>query len=122
VSTTERRARTWLRLDAAYCAGAGVLALALARPLSSLLHVPAAALVAIGLATVVWAALLAALARLAEWRQPLRLVAAANAVASVAVGLVAAFTPTDAGRLLLAAVAVEVAAFAGVQLRLLGRR
>jgi hypothetical protein len=108
VSTTERRARTWLRLDAAYCAGAGVLALALARPLSSLLHVPAAALVAIGLATVVWAALLAALARLAEWRQPLR--------------LVAAFTPTDAGRLLLAAVAVEVAAFAGVQLRLLGRR
>ena len=119
MAAIESRARRWLRLDALYCAGAGMLAMSLAGPLGRLLHVVPALLVAVGAAAVCWAWLLMRLARRPAVRQPLQLVAAANAAASVGVAVLAAVAPAAAGQLLLAAVAVEVAAFAAVQLRVL---
>jgi hypothetical protein len=116
-----RRAQRSLRLDAVYCAVAGILALALAAPLGRLFHVPAVLPVAIGAATVAWAALLAALARRDAWRRPVAVVAGANAATSLAVGALAYAAPAVAGRLLLAAVAVEVAAFAAAQTWILRR-
>jgi hypothetical protein len=114
----ETRARRSLRLDAAYCAGAGVLALALAAPVGRLFHVPTTVPAAIGVATLVWAGALFVLARRRDWRRPTAVVAAANAFASLVVGGLAIVAPAAAGRLLLAGVALEVAAFAAVQARL----
>src|SRR4051794_20831791 len=113
------RARTWLRLDAIYCGGAAVIALALAEPLARLLHVGAPGVAAAGVATGGWTLVLVWVAARADLRQPLQLVAAANVAASMAVAVLAAVEPARAARLLLVAVAVEVGAFATVQLRLL---
>lgn len=118
----ELLARRWLRLDALYCGAAGVIALGACIPLARLFHVPTAAIAAAGAATVVWAWLLARLAQRREWRHPLAVVAAANAGAAATVAALAAVAPALAARLLLAAVCVEVATFAAVQLRTLRRR
>jgi O-antigen/teichoic acid export membrane protein len=119
VPGTELAARRYLRIDAVYCAGAGVLALALCLPLARLYGVPPESIAGVGLTTVVWSWLLLRLAGRRDWRPALRLVAAANAAASAAVAVLAGVAPAGAPRLLLIAVAVEVAAFAAVQLRLL---
>jgi len=112
------RARRSLLLDSAYCAAAGILALALAAPFGRLFHVPAAVPAAIGAATIVWAAALALLARREGWRSTTAVVAAANAAAALGVGALAYLAPgTGGARFLLAAVAAEVAAFAAVQSR-----
>ena len=118
---TERAARRWLRLDAAYCAGAGLAALVLAAPLGRLFHAPATVLMVLGLLTLLWAAALAVMSRAVTPRRPLALVAAANVAASAAVAVLALVAPALAARLLLAAVAVEVAAIAAVQRRVLER-
>ena len=118
---SELLARRLLRFDAFYCAAAGAIALAACLPLARLFHVPAAAIAGVGTVTVVWAWLLARLARRRDWRQPLAVVTGANAGASAAVAALAAVERALAGRLLLAAVAVEVAAFTAVQLRTLRR-
>ena len=104
-----------LRLDAAYCAAAGVIAVAVASPLGRLFHLPRLAVVAIGVAALVWAWLLARLARRDELRQPVAVVAAANAAASAALLVLSAIAAGIGARLLLAAVAAEVAAFAASQ-------
>jgi hypothetical protein len=117
----ELRARRWLLLDAVYCGGAGLLALALALPLGHLFHIPFSIVAAAGIATIAWSLILLRLARRPTWREPLRVVAAANAAASVGVAVLVVFAPAVAPRLLLAAVSLEVAAFAVVQARMLRR-
>ena len=112
-----RRARRSLLLDSAYCAVAGILALALAPPFGRLFHVPTAVPAAIGAVTIVWAAALAVLARREGWRSTTAVVAAANAAAALGVGALAYVAPGTGARLLLAAVAAEVAAFAVAQSR-----
>jgi hypothetical protein len=97
-----------------YCAVGGVLALALAAPLGRLFHVPLAVLVVVGAGALAWAFVLP--------RVALPLVAAANAAAALAIGVLALLAPDTAGRLLLVAVCVEVAAFAAAQARLLAHR
>jgi hypothetical protein len=119
VSKSELAACRWLRLDAFYCAAAGVLALSLCSPLARLFDVPAEVVAGIGVATISWAWLLMRLAGRERWRQPLQLVAAANVAASAGVAVLAVVAPATAPRLLLTAVAVEVAAFGAVQLRTL---
>jgi hypothetical protein len=115
----ELRARRWLRLDAVYCGAVAILALALAAPFGRLFHVPWVVVAAVGAATFVWACLLAMLSRRPAWRQPTTIVCAANAAASVGVAALAVISPAAASQLLLGAVAVEVAAFAIVQIRVL---
>jgi hypothetical protein len=122
VSKSELVARRWLRLDALYCAAAGVLVLSLCVPLARLFDIPLALMAGIGVATTFWAWLLLRFAQREHWRRPLELVAAANAAASAGAAVLAARTPAAAPRLLLVAVAIEVAAFAAVQIRVLRSR
>ena len=117
----ERLGRRLLRLDAVYCFAAGVIALVLSVPLGRLLDIPAGVPAAVGLATIVWALLLGRLAIRPDWRGAVARVAAANVVGAAAIGALAVVAPATAGRLLLAAVAVEVAAFAAGQIAVLRR-
>ena len=117
--TTERRARRWLQLDALYCVVAGVLTLTLAAPLGRLFHVAPELAAGAGAAAVVWGVLLARFATRLTWRVPLALVATANAAASAALVGLAIVAPGPAAHIVLAAVALEVAAFASIQLRIL---
>ena len=114
----ERRARRSLDLDAWYCGAVGAIAVALAPPLGRFFHVPALLVAAVGVATLVWAVLLTRLARAEEWRRHVTAVGAANSLAAIGVLGLAAVAPVREARLLLAAVAVEIGAFALVQLRL----
>src|SRR6266540_3877610 len=113
--------RRLLRLDAIYCTGAGLIALVLFAPLARVLETPRTVPLAAGAATLVWAAALLHLARRGAWRIPVATVAAANAGAALAIAVLAVFAPATAARLLLAAVAVEVAAFAAGQVAALRR-
>jgi len=117
----ERLARRLLRFDAAYCAGAGAIAVALCVPLARLFHIPVAVPAAAGAATLVWALLLVRLAGGDAWRGAVARVAGANVVAAAALGALAIVAPMLAGQLLLAAVAVEVAAFGAGQIAALRR-
>ena len=117
----EALGRRLLRLDALYCAGAGLIALILFAPLAELFDVPAALLVATGIATLAWATLLYRLARRVEWRAPVTVVAVANVAAALAIAVLAVVGRTTAARLLLAAVAIEVCAFAAGQAAALRR-
>jgi len=119
--TGETLGRRLLRLDAAYCAGAGLIAVAAFAPLAELLAAPRALLAAAGLAALAWAFLLHRLARRLHWRAPVAVVATVNLLAAGAIAALAFAPPGLAGRLLLAAVAVEVAAFAAGQLAALRR-
>jgi hypothetical protein len=84
--------RRLLRLDAVYCAVAGLIAIVFSAPLAGLLDIPSGIPVASGVATVVWAALLFRLAGQGAWRASVTAVAAANAVA--AAGGVCLFVPS----------------------------
>jgi len=117
----DARARRLLRLDAAYCAGAGALAIALYAPLSRLFEAPQAVFFLVGSAAIAWALVLLRLARAQTWRFSAGAVAAANLVGAAAIAAIAPFAPALAGRLLLVAVAAEVGAFAVGQLAALRR-
>ena len=111
-----------MQLDAAYCGGGALIALALAEPLGRFFHVSTFFVIAIGAVTACWAFVLVWLTRRGDLRRPLRLVAIANAGAAIAVAALAAVEPARAARLLLIALAIEVAAFAVAQIRLLAAR
>lgn len=114
-------ARRLLRLDAAYCAGAGALAVTLYAPLSRLFEAPKVLFLVVGFGAIVWSLVLLRLARTRTWRASVAAVAVANFVGAAAVAAVSAFAPVPAGRLLLVAVAAEVSAFAVGQLVALQR-
>ena len=113
--------RRLLRLDAAYCAVAGLLAVVLFAPLADLFDAPRLVPAAAGAATVAWAVVLHRLARRSDWRQPVAAVAAANTVGAGGLAVLALIASTIAGAVLLALVAVEVALFAVGQLAALKR-
>jgi len=117
----ELLARRLLRLDAFYCAGAGLIAVLLFAPLATLLDTPPAVPAVAGIATVGWAGLVHRLAARPSWRSPVAAVAAANVVGAAAIAALAILAPATAARVLLGAVAVEVAAFAVAQLVALRR-
>ena len=104
--------RRLLRLDAVYCAAAGLIAVAFVAPVAGLLQVPRAALALAGAAAVVWALVLVGLARSRAWRASVAVVAAANGLAAAGLAALAFVSPATAALVLLAAVAAEVAAFA----------
>jgi hypothetical protein len=114
--TGEVLARRTLRWDAVYCAGGGLLAIAFALPLARFFSVPSLILVATGAASIGWASVLWRLAQLKDWRRFAAIVAAVNLVAVAAIAVLAGFASSPAVSGLLAAVAIEVAAFATVEL------
>jgi hypothetical protein len=114
-------ARRLLRLDAAYCAAAGALAIVVSAPLSRLFDAPRPVLVGVGSAAIAWSLVLVRLAGGRTWRGPVVTVAAANVIGAAAIVTLAGFAPALAARLLLVAVAAEVSAFAVGQLVALRR-
>jgi hypothetical protein len=114
--TGETLGRRLLRLDAAYCATGGLIAIAAFAPLAEIVAAPSALLVAAGAAAFAWALVLRRFARATQWRAPVAVVAVTNLAAAGAIAALALATPRLAGQLLLAAIAVEVGAFAASQL------
>jgi hypothetical protein len=119
---TELAARRWLAVDAVYCAAAGLLVLLLARSLAALFGVRYELALGLGGATLGWAIVLAILRRANRWRSVLLVVAIANSGAAIGLAISAVLAIDVLGSGLLLAVALEVAAFAIVQFRLLGSR
>ena len=119
--TGEALGRRLLRLDALYCAGAGLIALLLFAPLAELFRIPPVLLVGAGVATLAWATLLDRIAQRIDWRRPVAIVAAANVAAALAIAALAVVAPATAARVLLAAVSIEVASFAAGQVVALRR-
>jgi hypothetical protein len=117
----QRLGRISLTADAAYCAVAALCLLVFAGPLSDALSVPTIGVALAALATAAWAVLLRLAARRAPLRPWLVRVLVANVMAAVVIGALAVIRPLDAFSLLLAAVAVEVAAFAASQVIALRR-
>jgi hypothetical protein len=115
------RARRWLRLDALYCAAAGAIVLALCVPLGRLFHIAPPLAAVLGAGTLGWAVLLARLAARHDWRRSTRFVAGANVAAAVGLLVLALAAPTMTARVLLLAVAAEVATFAVAQTHTLRR-
>ena len=118
---SERLARRSLRADALYCAVAGMSAIGARRRLAEVLGVPRPAVAGAGAATLVWAGVVAALARAAHWRRATTTVAAANTVASAALGAGALAHDRRGARVLLGALSCEVAAFGVSQVAALRR-
>ena len=101
-----------LRLDAAYCGLVAVSLAVFAVPLAEALAVPASAVLACAAATALWALAQHRAARGRRLRRWLRGVLVANTVAAGLITALAIARPWDVVSLLLAAVALEVAAFA----------
>jgi hypothetical protein len=111
----QRLGRIALTADAAYCAVAALGVLVFARPLADALAVPIIDVTLAAFGTAAWAVSLRLVARRTVLRPWLVLVLAANVVAASAILALVAARPPDGFSLLLAAVAVEVAAFAASQ-------
>lgn len=101
-----------LRLDVLYCAVAAVGLVGFAGPLAELAGVPAVALTVAGVGVLGWAGYLAYLTAKAPRRQALRVVLAVNVVATLGIAVAAVTSQQVVLTALLAAVAVEVGAFA----------
>ena len=111
----ERSGRLSLKMDAAYCATVGAMVIAGRRSVGRLVELPPGAVAAIGTATVAWAGLVRHLASRPEWRRAVGMVAVANALVAAGLGAAAVRLQTRAGQLTVAAVATDVATFAGWQ-------
>jgi hypothetical protein len=105
-----------VRLDAAYCAGAGLLVVLLAAPLHGTFGVSSAVMRAVGVASIAWAGVIGVLDRRAERRRVLALLAAANGLGAALLGAGTALAAAVTAQVLLALTAVEVGGFAAAQL------
>lgn len=109
-----------LRLDAVYCAVSAAALASFSPLLSDSLGVPLVALLIAAAAVMVWAVFLWAGPKWIAPRPMLWTVMWANVGAASAVGFVAIVLPNVALAVLVAAVAAEIAAFAGSQAVSLG--
>lgn len=104
-----------LRWDAVYCVVVGVTLVALAPWISPRVDLAAALVVSLGVAVVVWAALVAWMAQRFPRRRAVTITMCANVIAALAV---AALAPAVSGlivTLVVIAIAVDVGAFATSQ-------
>ncbi|WP_141216827.1 hypothetical protein [Rhodococcoides fascians] len=101
-----------LRLDAAYCAGAALSIAACSRFIADHLSVGPFPVLLVAALVAVWATLLWTGTAHVALRPMLLAVMSANVVAALGIGVLAFAVPSLAMSLLVAAVAVEVAAFA----------
>lgn len=110
-----RIGRWSLRLDAAYCTVLGASVAIAAPPIATSLSMPVWAVVASGVAVVLWAGLILVMLARLRLRTALRLVMVANVLAAVAVAAVSALGATLFVLGAVLAVAVDIALFAGSQ-------
>ncbi|WP_156520520.1 hypothetical protein [Rhodococcus sp. EPR-157] len=101
-----------LRLDAAYCAATAILVAMFATLLADALGTSPVVLLVVALLVGVWAAILRFGSTRFALRPMLWTVMSANVVGAVAIGLLALVVPNAALSILIAAISLEVAAFA----------
>lgn len=111
----ERVGRWSLRLDAAYCAVLGVVVLATVPEIASTLELPHGVIGGIGIATVLWAAVIVGVVARLRLGTALRLVVAANVLAAIGVAGVSTVAVTAIVAVAVLTVAVDVALFAASQ-------
>jgi len=114
VAGREESARRALRWDAAYCTVAGVIIAAFATSIEHGLEVSAWIVAATGVGAVMWAGVLAGLARHDRWRRSTAVAAAANGAGALAIAVWAVANGGTAG-LLLGLLAAQLAAFGVIQ-------
>lgn len=104
-----------LRLDALYCAIAGVAVALWAQPLAVLMALPPGVLVVAGCAVVAWAGLVVWMVSRVKLRAALRLVMVVNIFAAMLVAAVSSVAASTLVVLAILAVALDVALFAASQ-------
>lgn len=107
--------RAALRLDAAFCAVAGIETAALASPLARMLSTSPATVQAAGAGTVAWAVALRSLSKCGRWRRALGPVAAANTAAALGLAVGSFLHPNREGRIVLGATGLAVGSIAAGQ-------
>jgi hypothetical protein len=112
----EQLGRASLGADAAYCAVTGTAILAAVRPISRWTGLPAPAVAGVGVVASAWSGFVARSASQDNWQSGIRAVASTNAVAAGVLAVVAGRQSRRGMRLTLGAMAVEIGAFAAVQI------
>ncbi len=110
-----RPGRRALEAEAVYCAVVGVAAMALDRRLAGRLGMPRHFVRFAGGASLVWAGAVAGMSRQKPVAPALKAVATVNAVGAAGLAVVGARHPRMFGQLVFVGLAVEVGAFAGIQ-------
>ncbi|MDX2358562.1 hypothetical protein [Dietzia sp. PP-33] len=110
-----------LRLDAIYCLVLGTIVAVASAPLATTVDLPPMVILAAGIAVVVWAGLVEWMRASLDLRLALRVVMVANIAATLAVGLVSFIAAAFLAVLVILAVAVDIALFAGSQALALDR-
>ncbi len=104
-----------LRLDVAYCAVLGIAVLFFAPALASAAPLPTAMFAGVGIAVVLWAAIVSWLLARLHLRSTLRLVMAANVLAAIGLAGLSTVAATAFVVLVVLTIAVDVALFAASQ-------
>lgn len=119
--TGQRLGMLSLRLDALYCLVLGSAVALLAPSVSSSVVLPPPLIVGTGVAVVLWAALVEWMRATLDLRLALRIVMAANIVATALVALVSFTAAAVLAVLAILAIAIDIGLFAGSQAFALGR-
>ncbi|MDT0157927.1 hypothetical protein Q9R19_09855 [Microbacterium sp. ARD32] len=108
----QKLGRWSLRLDAAYCAVLGIAVAACSGMLADSIRLPAPLIAAVGVAVILWAALVAWMLVRLQLRAALRVVLIVNMIAVAAVAAASMLASTPPAGLGVVTVAVDVALFA----------
>ena len=108
--------RRALEADAVYCAFVGIAAMALDRKLAPRLGTPRHLVRFAGGATLAWSGVVMGMSRQKPVSPALRTVATANALGAVGLAALGIRHPRSFGRVVFVGLAVEVGAFAGIQM------
>lgn len=107
--------RRALEADAVYCAVVGIAAMALDRRLAARLGAPRHLIRIAGGATLAWAGVLAGMSRQKPVSPALKSMALSNAVGAAGLAVIGVRHPRPFGQLVFVGLAIEVGAFAGIQ-------
>lgn len=110
-----RPGRRALEADAVYCAVVGIAAMTLDRRLAGRLGMPRHLVRVAGGASLAWGGVVAGMSRQKPVAPALKAVAAVNAAGAAGLAVVGVRHPRMFGRLVFVGLALEVGAFAGIQ-------
>lgn len=107
--------RRALEADAVYCVAVGIAAMALDRKLAKRLSTPRHLVRIAGGATLAWGGVVAGMSRAKPVSPALKTVAATNAAGALGLAVLGIRHPRPFGQLVFVGLALEVGAFAGIQ-------